>query len=105
MAREWEPGDWVVYKKSKRSSSPGPRAKRVVGSHKGESYTYVVDKFWVVESVLPDGQLLLRTAKGKANVVVATDWNLRHASLLQRILWRSRFQAAQARCKEVLLGE
>ena len=100
MRNEWSPGDWVVYRKSKRSTSPGPRADHVVPSPKGESYTYVVDKFWVVESVLPEGRLLLRTAKGKSHVIPTSDPSLRKPTFLQRLLWRSRFHEAEENRQE-----
>ena len=94
MSNKWNPGDWAVYRKSKRSTSPGPRAANVVASQKGESYTYVVDKFWVVESVLPGDRILLRTAKGKSHIIDAADPGLRRPSLLQRLFWRHRFREA-----------
>ena len=95
MRNEWCPGDWVVYRKSKRSTSPGPRAEHVVAAPKGETYTYVVDKFWVVESVLPENRLLLRTAKGKAHTIDIRDPSLRKPSWIQRLLWRNRFREAE----------
>jgi hypothetical protein len=95
MRIQWCRGDWAVYRKSKHSTTPGPRAANVVASSKGESYTYIVDKFWVVESVLPGNRLLLRTAKGKTHVISNEDRNLRKPSLLQRILWRHRFREAE----------
>ena len=100
MRSEWSPGDWAVYRKSKRSTAPGPRAEHVVASPKGESYTYTVDKFWVVDSVLPDNRLVLRTAKGKTHVIETSDRNLRRPSLLQRLLWRNRFREAEEHRQE-----
>lgn len=91
----WNPGDWAVYRKSKRSTSPGPRAANVVATQKGESYTYIVDKFWVVEGVLPDNNVRLRTARGKTHVISADDPNLRRPSWLQRLMWRDRFREAE----------
>lgn len=92
----WNPGDWAVYRKSKRSTSPGPRAANIVAAEKGESYTYVVDKFWVVESILPDNQIRVRTARGKMHVIALDDPNLRRPSWLQRLIWRDRFREAEA---------
>lgn len=91
MKQDWTTGDWAVYRKSKQSTVPGPRASRVMANSKGETYNYVVDKFWVVESVLPGNRLLLRTAGGKSHTIDLNDPNLRRPSLLQRILWRERF--------------
>ncbi|TWU67034.1 hypothetical protein [Crateriforma conspicua] len=88
----WTAGDWAVYRKSKISSKPGLRAARVVATPKGESYNYLVDKYWVVEQVKPDGRLILRTPGGKRNVVDSDDPNLRRPSLWDRFLFRERFQ-------------
>lgn len=92
---QWNPGDWAVYRKSKRSTSPGPRAANIKAAQKGESYNYVVDKFWVVESVLPDNQIQLRTARGKTHVISIDDPNLRRPSWLQRLIYRDRFREAE----------
>ncbi|MEM1070348.1 MAG: hypothetical protein AAGI63_15705 [Planctomycetota bacterium] len=95
IKNQWSPGDWAVYRKSKRSTTPGPRAANVVATEKGETYTYVVDKFWVVESVLPDDQVQLRTKRGKTHVISLEDPNLRRPSWIQRLLWRDRFREAE----------
>ena len=95
MHNQWNPGDWAVYRKSKRSKSPGPRAANVNASPKGETYTYVVDKFWVVESVLPGDRIRLVTATGKSHVLDADDQSLRHPSFLQKFVWRQRFREAE----------
>lgn len=94
MRNRYSVGDWVVYRKSKQSTSPGPRAQGVVASTKGEKYSYVVDKYWVVEDVLPTDELLLRTRRGKVHRVSVDDLNLRHAGLLARLLYRHRFREA-----------
>lgn len=95
MSGQWKPGDWAVYRKSKQSSSPGPRAEKVVATPKGETYAYVVDKFWIVENVLPGNQLELRTAKGKTHRIDAGDPCLRKPSWLQRLWWRRRFREVE----------
>jgi len=51
-----KPGDVVVYRKHKHTTHPGPRARQVDPSSKGDYYTYVVDKFWVVGQVLGNGR-------------------------------------------------
>ena len=93
----WKPGDWAVYRKSKRSARPGKRATNVVATSKGETYTYVVDKFWVVESVLPGDRLRLRTARGKTHEIDIDDPNLRRPTWLQRLLFRNRFRNVEQR--------
>lgn len=94
--KEWSPGDWAVYRKSKRSFSPGPRAYNIMAASKGDSYTYVVEKFWVVESVTSDNEIRLRTARGKTNRISLDDPNLRRPSWFQRIVWRARFRQVEA---------
>ena len=92
MSASYSPGDWVIYRKSKRSAAPGPRAQEVVASQKGEKYSYVVDKFWIVDAVLPGNQLRLRTRRGKVHQLSADDPNLRPANWLNRLLYRNRFR-------------
>ncbi len=86
-------GDWVVYRKSKMGTHPGPRALHVNPSSKGERYSYVVEKYWVVDEVLADGQLELITRRGKRHVIDAHDPNLRHAGWICRWMYRERFLA------------
>ena len=84
-------GDWVIYRLTKYSTHPGPRAKGVRPQPAGDDYSYVVDKFWVVADVEEDGRLRLRTRKGKERVVDAKDRNLRSPRLWERVIYRSRF--------------
>ena len=100
MPASWKTGDWAVYRKTKRSVSPGRRAAQVFACQKGESYSYVVDKFWVVESVLPGDQVRLRTARGKTHIIDTQDPNLRRPGLIQRILWRERFRVVEKQLGE-----
>lgn len=87
------PGDWVVYRKSKSSTAPGPRAKDVVAAKLGETYSYVVDKYWVVKSRPDEGTLLLSTRTGKEHLVAASDPNLRRVRWWERWLLADRFPA------------
>ena len=95
MQTNWKSGDWAVYRKSKQGATPGRRAAQIVASRKGENYGYVVDKFWVVDEVLSDGRLKLVTARGKVHTIEPNDPNLRRPRLLQRILWRDRFELVE----------
>jgi hypothetical protein len=88
-------GDWVVYRRLKVTTSPGPRAQAVDASAHGDDYIYFVDKFWVVADVLADHKLLLKTRRGKTHVVDDNDSNLRRASLWERIRYRGRFLELQ----------
>ena len=87
-------GDWVIYRKQKISNSPGPRAKEVRASSGGETYQYMVDKFWVVEEVQDDG-LKLRTRRGKRNTISLDDPRLRIPSWWERLLYAGRFREVE----------
>ena len=84
-------GDVVIYRKAKRSTRPGPRAKEIYPATQGDDYTYFVDKFWVVADVGEDGTLVLRTREGKLHEVSPTDPNLRRTSLWDRLWFGPRF--------------
>jgi hypothetical protein len=91
MGHSFAPGDPVVYRMSKQSEHPGPRAENIMPSVHGETYAYTVDKYWRVREILPDGKLLLVTRRGKTHVCDATDFRLRKPGLLTRFLRRGRF--------------
>lgn len=92
MAR-LQSGDRVVYRKQKSSVSPGPRAKAVFASPKGEAYHYVVDKFWIVQQVFDDGTVEVRTRQGKVHRIDATDPRLRPAKWWEKLIHAKRFPA------------
>lgn len=89
--REIQAGDWVIYRKTKFSTHPGPRAQDVTPAPNGDEYSYCVDKFWVVIDARQDGTLLLRTRRGKEHVVRPDDPNLRKANWWERWRHRERF--------------
>ena len=93
-------GDWVIYRKLKHSASPGPRASNISPAQNGELYSYFVAKFWIVEEVVADGRLRLRTRRGKIHMIDASDANLRRATWWQRWLHKSRFPEIQAETKD-----
>ncbi|SMP70776.1 hypothetical protein SAMN06265222_113122 [Neorhodopirellula lusitana] len=95
FSTQWRAGDWAIYRKSKRSTHPGRRAVEVKANRKGETYAYVVDKFWVVDEVLDDGTIVLRTARGKLHSISPDDRNLVRPSLWSRLRWTERFSAVQ----------
>lgn len=84
-------GDPVVYRTTKLSTSPGPRAEEVDAAPKGDLYSYKVDKYWVVNGIDPEGRLQLRTRRGKTHVLAPDDERLRHATLLERMFKAGRF--------------
>lgn len=94
--RTYNPGDPVVFRKSKASARPGPRAKAVAPSPAGELYSYLVDKYWLVVASQPDGKVTVRTRTGKTHIVDAGNPNLRRARWWERILFRRRFPKPEA---------
>ncbi|HUG90058.1 MAG TPA: hypothetical protein VML55_04440 [Planctomycetaceae bacterium] len=90
-APAFQPGDWVIYRKEKHSTSPGPRAENIHAAPKGDDYYYQVDKFWVVAESRPDGKVVLRTRRGKTHLIKADDPHLRRARWWERLLYRHRF--------------
>ncbi len=94
--KKYNPGEPVVFRMSKHSPRPGPRAREVHPSRGGEDYAYVVDKFWVIEQVRTDGKLLLRTRRGKAHVIDSGDPSLRRLRWWERLFRRGRFPSLQS---------
>ena len=91
MALHLKPGDVVVYRKQKRSNSPGPRAKDIHPDEHGNEYSYLVDKFWVVTSRNDDGTLTLGTRRGKKHTGNESDERLRKPTLWERLFLRNKF--------------
>ncbi len=91
IQRKLKPGDLVVYRMTKRSTRPGPRARLVEPAPHGEQYSYVVDKFWVVAESRDDNKVLLRTRRGKEHLLNADSTNLRMATWWERLLFGHRF--------------
>ena len=97
IRKQFRQGDLVVYRKSKSSLHPGPRARDVRPAANGDNYSYIVDKFWVVEKALEDGTLLLKTRGDKTHEISTNDPNLRHASFWERIRYADRFPSLDQR--------
>ncbi|MEZ6060234.1 MAG: hypothetical protein R3C19_07735 [Planctomycetaceae bacterium] len=93
----FQPGDLVIYHKTKHSTTPGPRASDVQPARNGDTYSYTVDKFWIVRDVLSDGTVIAETRRGKRHHIKPGDPLLKRASFLQRLMYRSRFSALAAR--------
>jgi hypothetical protein len=89
--RGLEPGDFLIYRKTKVSARPGPRARNVQPSEKGDDYYYEVDKYWTLADVLSDGRLVAITRTGKRVFLTPQDEKLRKARLMERFLYRRRF--------------
>ena len=95
-------GDCVVYRKTKHSTHPGPRARSINPNPNGDEYTYLVDKYWVVEDVLSDEQVVLRTRRGKRHTISVDSVNPRKANIWERFWHRSRFETV---LDDVVYGE
>ena len=91
LVMDYRVGDWVLYKKTKHSSKPGPRAESVNPSSGGDSYSYVVEKHWIVQEVQEDGKLVLVTRRGKTHLISPDDPSIRKANWWQRFRYRARF--------------
>ena len=87
----YKPGDWVVFRVSKHSRRPGPRARGIRPAPQGDTYQYQVDKFWVVSEVCDNGDMVVRTRRGKTRHVEASDLNLRPATWWERWWQSARF--------------
>jgi hypothetical protein len=84
-------GDSVVYRKEKISSHPGPRATAIYPSRGGETYTYLVPKFWRISELPDPDHVVAITRTGKRHHLSVSDSHLRKASLIDRIRYRNRF--------------
>jgi hypothetical protein len=89
-----EPGDFLIYRKTKVSARPGPGARNVQASENGDDYYYEVDKYWRVTDVLDDGRLVAVTRRGKQVYVTPEDRNVRRAGWFEALWHRRRFPAA-----------
>ena len=97
-------GQRVVFAKDKYSESPGERAQQISGTPKGDGYSYIVEKYWVVDELLESGMLLLRTRRGKLHRIHAEDPGLRLPTLWERLFLGSRFPTADSQ-QETSAGE
>jgi hypothetical protein len=100
MSRIPRSNDLVVYQKHKHGTHPGPRARNVRPALHGDTYDYLVTKYWVVVAAEPGHPLVVRTPTGKLLEVAASDPNLRRATLRERLwllLWDRRRRDALLR--------
>ncbi len=97
--RNYCQGDLVVYRLTKQSESPGPRAQSIEPSRYGESYRYQVDKYWIIESLNDEG-IVVRTRRGKTRMINHDDRCLRRANILERTFLRGRFPDPQQEATE-----
>jgi hypothetical protein len=83
-------GDPIIYRKHKFSTRPGPRAHDVSPAPFGDTYSYLVDKYWTVED-LQDDRIVATTRTHKVHYLSPTDPNLRKAGWFERLRHWSRF--------------
>lgn len=90
-------GDKVVYVQDQYSSHPGPLAKNVLATIKGELYQYQTEQYWIVQRVLPNGLLEVRTDEQQLRLVAASDAHLRPATLREKLFGWPPFGHSQRR--------
>jgi hypothetical protein len=91
LAGNFQVGDAIVYRKQKVSRRPGPRAKEVTPAPFGETYSYLVEKYWTVEDLTGDDHLVATTRTHKHHCLRLDDPNLRKAGWFERLRHWSRF--------------
>jgi hypothetical protein len=94
MAAHFRPGDCVIYRKQKLSTHPGLHARDIEPAPNGDTYSYLVDKFYRVIAVQPDQRIVVRTRRGREHILSPDDPALRHAHWWERLLLHSRFPPA-----------
>lgn len=88
---DYEPGQLVIFRATKHSARPGPRAEDIHPEEGGEKYRYVVDKFWQVIGVDPEHrEVVLATRRGKKRRLPVDHPALRKPNFWER--WRYRKQ-------------
>ena len=90
MVSRFRRGDIVVVARQKHRTSPGPRAREVTPASSGDTYSYIVDKYWLVKDI-EDGELRLLTRTGKEHVIAADDFRIRKPSIWERLFLRHKF--------------
>ncbi len=84
-------GNFVVYEKVKTSTHPSPRAENVFPSRHGDTYSYVIKKFWKVRRIFEDNTIEVETRRGKRHTLLPGDPCLRKAGLWQWVFFNDRF--------------
>ncbi|MCA9473116.1 MAG: hypothetical protein MRJ96_11200 [Nitrospirales bacterium] len=83
-------GDFVIFSKYKTSSHPSPHAKAVSPAQHGDTYSYVIDKFWKVVRVFDDDTIEVETRRGKRNRIDANTPLVRKIRPWERVIFRHR---------------
>jgi hypothetical protein len=90
----FQKGDPVIFTKTKFGPHPGPRAESIDPSTHGETYSYLVKKFWTVLECTED-RVLVRTRRGKRHWINMSDPGLRAPTWWEQIKYRERFPAIE----------
>jgi hypothetical protein len=100
LRKDYEVGDWVVFRKQKRGVAPSPRAKNVRPAQHGDDYGYEIEKYWCVCGKLAGNRIEVVTRRGKRHVVECADPRLRLANWLERWFLAARFPRPTPRPSE-----
>lgn len=84
-------GEFVVVGKAKSSTRPSPQAKDVRPAQYGETYSYIIEKFWKVVRVFDNGAIEIETRRGKRHLLDKDTPLLRKAGFWDRLMFRNRF--------------
>jgi len=87
----WSVNDWVIYHQPEFSTHPVPEARDVQPSERGDLYSYVVDHFWRVVRVNPDGTLEAVGRSGRVHRIHQADPKLEKAGWWARVTHRRFF--------------
>jgi hypothetical protein len=71
---------------------------------KGEGYTYVVDKFWIVKQIAGN-QIIALTRTGKLHELDASDPRLHRASWWQKLIYKSMFPKRPEESADIKTGD
>ena len=84
-------GEFVIFSKPKMSTHPSPRAKEIYPAQHGDTYSYIIEKFWKVVQVFDDDTIEIETRRGKRHRVNTNTPLLRKVGVWDRLLFRKRF--------------
>ena len=84
-------GEFVIFSKPKMSTHPSPRAKEIYPAQHGDTYSYIIEKFWKVVRILDDNTIEIETRRGKRRRLNKDTPLLRKPGLLERFVFRNRF--------------
>ena len=82
--------DFVVYRKQKTSTHPSLRAKDIKPAPFGDTYSYIIDKFWKVVQIFDDETIEIETRRGKRHRLGLNTPLLRKVSIWDRMVFRNR---------------